>query len=246
MKERKGVKIAKLSLKILFGVMIALFLAFFILSKVSANPIFLFNKTTMWVMTESMDPTIPPRTYILVEKASADDVEVGDIIVFRSSDPRIKGRFNTHRLVSKSGDNLVTKGDNNANTDGAYSPKPEDVVGKYVKSLDAMTFLGRVAMTPVGYAVLVFIFIATMVICVIPDVKDAVRAKEEDDEQKKKAEIRRLIDEEVERLKRDGVSNNVETVSNDVEMSNKTVETTEEIVEKPANNVEKEQDAEGE
>ena len=272
MTERKGVKIAKLTLKIVFGAVIVLFMALFIMSKVSSSPIFLFNKTTMWVMTESMDPTIPPRTYILVEKATADDVEEGDIIVFRSSDPRIKGQFNTHRLVFKSGDNLVTKGDNNASTDGAYSPKPEDVVGKYVKSLSGMTFLGRVAMTPVGYAVLVIVFIATMVICVIPDVKDAVRAKEEDDEEKKKKEIRRLIDEEVRRLKEEGgaVSNTVESLSNDVEISEKsvetgvdpvetarkteknvetmekTVETTEKIVEKPANNVEKPQDAEGE
>ena len=83
MKQGKGVKIAKLSLKILFGAVVALFMALFILSKVSASPIFLFNKTAMWVMTESMDPTIPPKTYILVEKASADDVQEGDIIVFR-------------------------------------------------------------------------------------------------------------------------------------------------------------------
>ena len=213
MKQSKGVKIAKLSLKILLGLVVALFMALFILSKVSANPVFLFNKTTMWVMTESMDPAIPPKTYILVEKATADDVEVGDIIVFRSSDPRIKGKFNTHRLTFKSGDTLVTKGDNNASTDGIYSPKPEDVVGKYVKTLDGMTYLGRVAMTPVGFAVLVIVFLATMVICVIPDVKEAVKAKEEDDEEQKQKEIRRLIDEEVRRLKEEGVSNNVENAA---------------------------------
>ncbi len=264
MTERKGVRAAKLTLKIVFGAVIVLFMALFILSKVSASPIFLFNKTTMWVMTESMDPTIPPRTYILVEKATADDVEEGDIIVFRSRDPRIKGQFNTHRLTFKSGDNLVTKGDNNAATDGAYSPRPEDVVGRYVKSLKGMTFLGRLAMTPVGYAVLVIVFIATMVICVIPDVKEAVKAKEEDDEEQKQKEIRRLIDEEVRRLKEGGkMSNDVEIseksvetgvdpvetarkTEKNVETTEKTVETTEEIVEKPANNVEKPQDAEGE
>ena len=239
MTERKGVKVAKLTLKIVFGAVIVLFMALFIMSKVSSSPIFLFNKTTMWVMTESMDPTIPPRTYILVEKATADDVQEGDIIVFRSSDPRIQGQFNTHRLVFKSGDNLVTKGDNNAATDGAYSPKPEDVVGKYVKSLGAMTFLGRVAMTPVGYAVLVIVFIATMIICVIPDVKDAVRAKEEDDEEQKKKEIRRLIDEEVRRLKEGGaVSNDVESLSNGVETPSESVETVSNGVEKSKKAVE--------
>lgn len=245
MKQSKGVKIAKLSLKILLGLVVALFVALFILSKVSANPVFLFNKTTMWVMTESMDPAIPPKTYILVEKATADDVEVGDIIVFRSSDPRIKGKFNTHRLTFKSGDTLVTKGDNNPATDGIYSPKPEDVVGKYVKTLDGMTYLGRVAMTPVGFAVLVIVFLATMVICVIPDVKEAIKAKEEEDEETKQKEIRRLIDEEVRRLKEEGVSKNVETdeekakiVSNGVETVSKQDEILSKDVEKASENVE--------
>lgn len=205
MKENRGVKIAKLSLKILFGVVILAFIALFIMSKVTSSPIFLFKRTTMWVLTESMDPTIPPKTYILVEKATADDVEVGDIIVFRSDDPRIKGQFNAHRLISKTDDVMVTKGDNNKNTDGAYSAKADAVVGKYVKSLPAMTFLGRVVMTPAGYAVLVLVFIATIVICVIPDVKDAVRVKEESDEEEKQKEIRRLIEEEKKRLKESGL-----------------------------------------
>ena len=98
----------------------------------------------------------------------------------------------------------MTKGDNNVNTDGEYSPKPEDVVGKYVKSLSGMTFLGRLVMTPAGYAVLIVIFLATMVICVIPDMKAAVKVKEEEDEKEKQKEIRRLIDEEVRRLKEGG------------------------------------------
>lgn len=204
MKESKAAKVLKVILKVLFGVTIVLFMALLILSKVSSSPIFLFNKTTMWVMTESMDPTIPPHTYILVEKASADDVEVGDIIVFRSSDPRIKGQFNTHRVVSIEGDVLVTKGDNNKDNDGAYSPKKQDVVGKYVKSLKGMTFLGRVVMTPAGYAVLVVLFLLTMVICVVPDVKEAIKAKEQEDEEEKKKEMRRLLDEEIERLKQNG------------------------------------------
>ena len=204
MSKATGIKIAKWVLKILFGIMVVFFLGIFILSKVTSTPIFLFRRTTMWVLTESMDPTIPPRTYILVEKATADDVEVGDIIVFRSDDPRIQGQFNTHRLVEKNGDVLVTKGDNNVATDGEYSPTPDAVVGKYVKSLDVMTFLGRIAVTPIGYAVLVILFLATIVICIIPDVKDAVKVKEEEDEKEKQEEIRRLIDEEVRRLQAAG------------------------------------------
>ena len=163
--KNKGVKALKIGLKVLFGLFVVAFLALFIASKVTTSPIFLFNKTTMWVMTQSMDPTIAPKTYILVEKASADDVDVGDIIVFRSTDPRIAGSFNTHRIIAKSGNEIVTKGDNNASDDGIYSAKAENVVGKYVKKLTVLTFLGRIVMTPIGYVVLLFMFILSLGTC---------------------------------------------------------------------------------
>ena len=44
----------------------------------------------------------------------------------------------------------------------------------------------------------------TMVICVVPDVKEAIKAKEQEDEEEKKKEMRRLLDEEIERLKQNG------------------------------------------
>lgn len=204
MKKGKTAKALKLGLKILFGIFVFAFLALFVASKVTTSPIFLFNKTTMWVMTQSMDPTIPPRTYILVEKATADDVNVGDVIVFRSTDPRIKGNFNTHRIIAKSGNTIVTKGDNNDQDDGIYSAKPEDVVGRYVRKIGFLTFLGRIVMTPIGFAILLILFIITMSFSVFPDVKEAIAAKTEDDEKKKSDEIRRLIEEEVQRLKESG------------------------------------------
>ena len=201
---KKVVKILKIALEALLGVMVVAFLALFIMSKATASPIFLFNRTTMWVMTESMDPTIPPRTYILVEKATAADVEVGDIVVFRSTDPRIAGQFNTHRVIAKDGDTFVTKGDNNPVDDGIYSAQKENIVGKYVDTLTFMTYLGRLVMTPVGFALLIVLFLATMAFCVVPDVKSAFRDKKKEDEEEKQKEIRRQIDEEVRRLKESG------------------------------------------
>lgn len=204
MKKVKASKVLKVVMMTVFGVTVALFLAMFIMSRVSASPVFLFRKTAMWLMTESMDPTIPPRTYILVEKATADDVEVGDIIVFRSTDPRINGHFNTHRIVEKDGDRIVTKGDHNTADDGPYSAKAENVVGKYVKSLPVLTFLGRIVMTPLGFTVLLILFLATLALGVAPDFKSAMREKEKEDEIEKQKEIRRLIDEEVRRLQESG------------------------------------------
>ena len=184
-----------------FGIMAVLFLAFFIMSKVSSDPIFVFNRTTMWVITDSMDQTIPPKTYILVEKITAEEAEEQDIIVFRSTDPKIYGQYNTHRVIHKEGNTFITKGDNNSADDGEYSAKAENIVGRYVKTLPVMTFIGRVVMKPVGFAVLIVLFTATMALCFFPDLKEAVKLKKQEDEEEIRLEKRRLIDEEIRRLK---------------------------------------------
>lgn len=203
MKKEKSFKIIKTAFEAALGVIVVLFLAFFIMSKVSSSPIFLFNKTTMWVMTDSMDPTIPPSTYILVEEVTADEVQVGDIIVFKSTDPTISGQYNTHRVIEKNGNAFVTKGDHNPSDDGAYSAKAENIVGRYVKTLPVLTFVGRVVITPVGFAVLIVLLIITMAFCIIPDVKEAMELKKQEDEEERQKEKRRLIEEEICRLKED-------------------------------------------
>lgn len=208
MKREKSFKILKTAFEVLLGVIVALFIVFFIMSKVSSSPIFLFNKTTMWVMTESMDPTIPPRTYILVEQVTADEVEIDDIIVFKSTDPKIYGQYNTHRVKEKNGNVFVTKGDNNPADDGQYSAKAENIVGRYVKTLPVMTFIGRVVMTPAGFAVLIVLLIITITLCVIPDVKEALELKKQEDADEKEKEKRRLIDEEIRRLQEGEGDNN--------------------------------------
>ncbi len=201
MKKNKGIKIARIIISIFFAILVIGVLVVFILARVNASPVFLFNKTSMWVMTNSMDPTIPPKTYILVEKATADDVEEGDIIVFKSTDPRIQGHYNTHRIISKNGDTIITKGDNNIADDGAYSAKAENIVGKYVKKLPVLTFLGRILITPVGFIIIILLFLVTIGISIAPDFKAAMKAKAKEDKEK---EIRRLIDEEVQKLKETG------------------------------------------
>ena len=177
----------------------------FIMTKMAGQPIFIAGKTTMWVMTESMSPTISPKTYILVEKATADDVEVGDIVVFVSTDPRIAGQNHPHRIIEKNGDKIVTKGDHNSADDGAYSAQADKIVGRYVKTLPVMTFLGRMVMSPVGFVVVMILFVLTTVLCVLPNVKEALEEKKKEDEEAKQKEMERLVREEVERMEKEGV-----------------------------------------
>ena len=205
MKE-KIKKSLKITFEIIAGIILVGFIALFVSAKATGGPVFIAGKTTMWILTGSMEPAISPKTYILVEKASGDDVDVGDVVVFISTDPRIEGQYNTHRIISKDGDKFVTKGDGNPVDDGVYSAKKENIVGKYVKTLPFMTFFGRVVLSPLGFAILMVLFLLTTVITVIPSVKEAMKEKNSVDTVEKKLEMERRAREEVLKLKESGLS----------------------------------------
>ena len=202
-------KIINTVLKVFAAVLLVSVVAVFIMSKVSDSPVFIFGKTTMWVMTDSMFPTIPARTYILVEQVSADEVNEGDIIAFRSTDPKIYGQINTHRVIKKQGNVFVTKGDNNAIDDGAYSAKAENIVGRYVSTLSVMTVMGRIFLSDAGFICTITLFVVIALICYVPDIKEALKNKEKErsgEEDPVKNEIDRLVEAEMERRRREAAA----------------------------------------
>ena len=202
-------KIVNTVLRVFAAVLLVSVVAVFIMSKVSDSPVFIFGKTTMWVMTDSMFPTIPARTYILVEKVSADEVKEGDIIAFKSTDPKIYGQINTHRVVKKQGNVFVTKGDNNDIDDGAFSATAENIVGRYVSTLSVMTVMGRIFLSDVGFICTITLFVVIALICYVPDIKEALKNKEKEqseDEDPVKKEIDKLVEAEMERRRRENLS----------------------------------------
>ena len=157
----------------------------------------------MWVKTGSMEPQIPARSYILVEKPDTDKIKVGDIIIFRSDDPSIAGSLNAHRVIeiAAGGKEFVTKGDNNPGPDN-YNARAVNVIGIYKKNLKVLSFLGRFFLTPLGITLTIIIMLALILPAYLPDIIAAVREKVgKTDDAIKQAKIDELIKKEVERLK---------------------------------------------
>lgn len=91
-----------------------------------------------YVYSDSMEPTIGVNDgYVLVP---ANDVAVGDIVTFRSPE---RDAYVTHRVVGRSGDGFVTKGDNNPTTDqrSGYSPVARDEILGEVLTFDGAPVL---------------------------------------------------------------------------------------------------------
>ncbi len=95
----------------------------------------LFGYRFYYIVTGSMEPTIPVGTLIVVELDNETVYEVGEVITFISQDAAISGYANTHRVVdvqvTEDGVYYTTKGDANNSTDMLLVAQ-EDVIGKMV------------------------------------------------------------------------------------------------------------------
>lgn len=83
-----------------------------------------------YVYSDSMEPTIPEDGgYIL---GPADRVQPGDIVTFRSTQ---RDEYVTHRIVDRTSQGFITKGDNNQDTDQAAGHpyvQHDQIVGEVV------------------------------------------------------------------------------------------------------------------
>lgn len=174
---------------------------FIIISKASGRIFFIGGKATMWVMTPSMEPVIPEKSYILVEKVTAEDVKENDIIVFISDDPAIRGQYNTHRIIGVTDGGFITKGDNNAVQD-QYPARSENVVGRYVQNLDLLSQFGRFLSSRMGLVSMICLILAITMGMFLPEMRRLRAQQDAQAEKQHEAVIDELVRQEVERLKK--------------------------------------------
>lgn len=195
-KKKKTVK--KIVSDVVFSVVMAflgLVVLFAVLDKTTGFSI--NGNHLIWVLSPSMETTIPRQSYILVEDCKASDVKENDIVMFISEDPAISGQYNTHRVIEiKPDGSFVTKGDNNLTDDGIYSAKPENIVAKYKRNMPFLSFFGRLYATPAGITVTLGLIIILFSAWFAIDIKDRKK-------QNKKELMEQMVQEEIKRLEQE-------------------------------------------
>lgn len=111
------------------------------------------------IISPSMVPTIKVEDAIIVMRQEPEELEVGDIITFVSSDPRYSGLTITHRIVGieKSDTGKIfyrTKGDNNNSEDSALVPS-DNVYGRVILKIPKIGYIQYVLTQSYGWLVLV-------------------------------------------------------------------------------------------
>ena len=146
MEKNRAVKAVKYTLTSLWWLVLAL-LAIILVNvfgaKLSGKVPSVFGYSVMNIVSGSMEEEIPQGSYILIKKADAEEVREGDVITFYSTDPKIYGVPNTHRVVGEpivtdSGIEFVTRGDANSVND-KETAKGDRLIGIYVRRLDGLT-----------------------------------------------------------------------------------------------------------
>ena len=76
----------------------------------------LVGGTALTVLTQSMEPKLPPGTLIIIRPTPIDEIKIGDVLTYqiKSNEPAVV----SHRVISRSVDTkgrttFITKGDNN-------------------------------------------------------------------------------------------------------------------------------------
>ncbi len=159
--KKNPLKIILNVLLTLFALIVGIFIILTAYQKISGKKVMPYS--VLWVLTDSMEDTIPAKSYILVKTVDAKDIKEHDIIVFHSRDEMISGKLNTHRVMKIIGDHegFVTKGDAYEAND-PLTVMPEDVVAKYVRNMPVLTFFGRFFSTNMGFFLcMIFMLVGT-------------------------------------------------------------------------------------
>lgn len=147
------------------------------------------------VLTGSMKPEIPADSMLLIQKADAASLQVGDVISFFSPDPSLNGALNTHRIVdiaeADGSLQFTTKGDANLIED-QYPVDESRVVGKVLFVSTRLGKLLRLISNPLVFGLAVLVpLVLILVGNLVSALKSAARLAKEEEE----AAVRQALEE---------------------------------------------------
>ena len=213
--NNKKVNLRKI-IKIVTSVILvlALVLCVVVVSQVlSQGYVSVFGYSVFRVVTPSMEPTLPVNTLLLAQEVPISDIQVNDIIVFRSKASNMLGAVITHRVIGIHPDaagniHLETKGDNNNSPDGSFVEE-KNLIGRVMNHTSENNIFSDImgALTsPIGFlAFIVFpclVFGMIVMRITIRNIRSEMEnlTKEQAEEEKKDLPEKQMDDKEYQEL----------------------------------------------
>ncbi len=132
----------------------------------------IFGHSIYYIVTGSMEPTIPQGSICITKKVDANELIVNDVITYRMDNGPISGFPNTHRIIEVlDGNSFRTKGDSNLIPDDDLVSEKQ-ILGKvvfYTKKLAFIaTFLSFLS-TPMGFLFTILVPLALITVYLLKD-----------------------------------------------------------------------------
>ena len=205
--DNKIFKIVFGIVKVLFFILICLYLAFIIIQNVSGNRS-VFGYRMFDIASSSMSGVYEVHDVILVKDFDTNKLKVGDDIVYNGERAGLDGKLVTHRIVKieeneKAGGRLfTTKGVKNDIEDPAIYD--DQVLGKVVGIVPVISPVNHIVKSQVGFFVCVFcpivIIISLEVFATLTEMKEekleiVTEEKKEEDKEKEEVEETEILEE---------------------------------------------------
>lgn len=165
-----------------------------------------FGYSISYVPTNSMEPTINSGDYILFTKATFDDVDVNDVIIYRSNEGIMKGNFIVHRVKEKHSDYIIAKGDFNTIAD-TERVTPDMVLGKFITTIEILDVFSSSGSRTTVFIVLFLVMVSMIGLQFVSVIakykKDKLELEQKEKEEKLIEELRlQILKEELEKLEK--------------------------------------------
>jgi len=112
------------------------------------------------IVSGSMHPSIKVNDAIIIKRTDSTDIQIGDVVTYRSLDPSYYGIMITHRvidIVSEDGEiKYVTKGDANQTRDRSLVAKSQ-IYGEVIMRIPKLGYLQYFLATAYGWIIAVVI-----------------------------------------------------------------------------------------
>lgn len=149
---------------------------------------YVFGYKPIYVLSGSMEPTMMTDSVIIVKQTSPDEIDVGDIVLFKVTENG-KSKLITHRIVGFNGEEVITKGDNNKVKDN-FSQKitKADIKSKVVLRLNWISGIVKYGNKDNGWVkIIAFVVAAIIAIAVIDiSVRFLLKIRRQEKEEKHK------------------------------------------------------------
>lgn len=133
------------------------------MKSVAGKEVTILGMRCFYLVSGSMEPTIPVGAAVIVRKTASGVYEEGDVITFRSEEQSIYGMPNTHRIVQIIDDGgslrYVTKGDANMHADTGWVSS-DQIYGKVIWNTGSLQWLGTLLgliTTPMGFMAVIML-----------------------------------------------------------------------------------------